>query len=114
MDHLAGADRVWLAARHHDHEEADRLGRLVSEELLFVIDDLGWGDTRGEPVVLTSPPDLVRRVVVSLRDMASAEGGDERKSPEATRAAEREGRQVRRVCDRLLDALGGPGKSLGG
>jgi hypothetical protein len=106
MIHLSGIDRVWLAARHHDYEEADRLGRQVCDELQLVLDDLGWGENRGdEPVKLTSPPDVVRRVVEFLRDLAEAEEADERKDREALRSAEEENRQVREVCGGLLEAL---------
>jgi hypothetical protein len=107
MIHLSGIDRVWLAARHKDYEEADRLGRQVCDELHLLLDDLGWGETRGEqPVELTSPPQVVRRVVEFLREQARAEDTDERKDREAMRSAEEENREVRAVCDGVLDQLG--------
>jgi hypothetical protein len=106
MLHLSGIDRVWLAARHHDFAEADRLGRQVCDELQLVLEDLGWGETHGDGAVeLASPPDLVRRVVLLLRDLASPEKADERKSREAMQNAEDENRQVREMCDGLLEAL---------
>ena len=96
MVHLSGIDRVWLAARHKDYEEADRLGRQVCDELHLLLDDLGWGDTRGEePVELTNPPEVVRRVVEFLREQARAEDADERKDREAMQSAEEENREVR-------------------
>lgn len=64
--HLSGIDRVWLAVRDSDFEAADRFSRQVCDELQLILDDLGWGETRGEaPVVLTSPPDVVRRVAAA-------------------------------------------------
>jgi hypothetical protein len=108
MIHLSGIDAVWLAARHEDFAAADRLGRQFSDELQLVLDDLGWGETRGdEPVQLSSPPDVVRRVIEHLRDLASAEDVDDRKSREATRLEEEEVREVQEVCVRLLGALDG-------
>ena len=114
MLHLAGIDRVWLAARHHDYEEADRLGRQVCDELQLVLDDLGWGETRGEPVVLTTPPQVVRRVAEFLREPVSAEAPDERRGAETRRVAGDEDRQVRELCGRLLDALDGSPTAPGG
>lgn len=106
MVHLSGIDRVWLAARHKDYEEADRLGRQVCDELHLLLDDLGWGDTRGEePVELTNPPEVVRRVVEFLREQARAEDADERKDREAMQSAEEENREVREACDAVLDQL---------
>lgn len=110
MIHLSGIDAVWLAAHHKDFAAADRLGRQFSGELQLILDDLGWGETRGdEPVRLTSPPEVVRRVVEHLRDLASAEEAEDRKNREAVRLDEEESQEVRGVCDRLLGALEAPG-----
>lgn len=98
----------------HDYEEADRLGRQVCDELQLVLDDLGWGETRGEPVVLTTSPEVVRRVAEFLRDLASAEVPGGRKGAEALRVAEDEDRQIRELCGWLLDALDGSPSALGG
>lgn len=112
--HLSGIDRVWLAARHHDFEKADRLSRQVRDELQLILDDLGWGETRGEePVELTSPPAVVRRLAAFLRDMASAEDADGEERQEI-KAAEAENREVRELCDRLLAALDGAPAAPGG
>lgn len=113
--HLSGIDRVWLAARHHDYVEADRLGRQVCDELQLLLEDLGWGETRGDdPVEMTSPPERVRRVVELLRDLANAEEAGERRSREAMQNAEVENREVRELCDRLLAALDGVPAAPGG
>jgi hypothetical protein len=138
MVHLSGIDRVWLAARHNDYEEADRLGRQICDELTLLLDDLGWGETRGdEPVDLTSPPQVVRRVVEFLRDevraedagehryrealrvdhmeafardLADGEEVDERRDRDALRISKKENREVREMCDRVLAALGAQGR----
>jgi hypothetical protein len=103
MIHLSGIDRVWLAARHNDFGEADRLGRQARDELHLLVEDLGWGETLGdEPVELKSPPELVRRVVESLNDLAKAEDADEHNDREAMRIAEKENREVREMCNGLL------------
>lgn len=106
--HLADINQVWLAVRAKDYEEADCSGRLASDELRLVLDDLGWGGARGrDRIKLTTPPDVVRRVAELLRELASAEETDEHKSREALQIAEEESRQVREMCDGLLVALDG-------
>lgn len=104
--HLSGIDRVWGAVEADNFEEADRLSRQFSDELQLILNDLGWGEGRGEgPVELTSSPDVVRRTALFLRDLARAEDADERVEREEMKAAEAENRRVRELCDRLLAAL---------
>lgn len=106
MIHLSGIDAVWLAAHHEDFAAADRLGRQFSDELQLVLDDLGWGDTRGDdPVQLTSAPDVMRRVFELLRDLAGSEGGDRKTRAGIIRHIEEENRAVRELCERLLAGL---------
>lgn len=103
---LSGIESVWLAAHHRDYAAADRLGRQYSDELLIVLDDLGWGETRGtQPVLLTSPPDLIRRVIESLRGVVEAEDADERREREAMRKAREENQEVRAMCEVVLGQL---------
>jgi hypothetical protein len=104
--HLSGIESVWLAAHHRDYDAAERLGRQYSDELLIVLEDLGWGETRGdEPVVLTSSTDLIRRFIESLREVVEAEDADERKGREAMRKAQAENREVRSMCEVVLGQL---------
>jgi hypothetical protein len=106
--HLSGIDAVWLAARHRDFASADRLGQEFCDELHLVMDDLGWGDNRGDaPIELTSPPEVVRRVFGRLRHVAAAENLGEGKSRELQREAEEENRRVREICDEILAGLDG-------
>ena len=106
MIHLSGIESVWLSAHHRDYDAAEQLGRQYSDQLLIVIDDLGWGETRGdEPVVLASPPDLIRRVINSLREVVEAEDADERKGREAMRKAQEENQEVRAMCEVVLGQL---------
>ena len=106
--HLSGIDRVWGAVENLNFEEADRLSRQFSDELQLILNDLGWGEGRGEgPVELTSSPDVVRRTALLLRDLAKAEDAHERVEREEMKAAEAENRRVRKLCDRLLAVLDG-------
>ena len=107
--HLSGIDRVWLAARHSDFNEADRLGRQVCDELRLVLDDLGWGERRGEePIELTTPVEAVRRVVGFLADQARAEDAAEGRERKAMQAEADENSEVKSMCNCLVEALGGP------
>lgn len=108
--HLSGIDAVWLAARHRDFARADQLSQEFCDELHLVMDDLGWGDTRGDaPVELSSPREVLRRVFERMRDVAAEEDQHMQKGERAQldnpREREDENRQVRAVCERVLAAL---------
>lgn len=108
--HLSGIDAVWLAARHRDFATADRLGQEFCDELRLVMDDLGWGETRGDaPIELTSSAEVLRRVFERMRDVATEEDEHLRigkqAQPDNPREREAENRRVRAVCERVLAAL---------
>lgn len=107
--HLSGIDAVWLAARHRDFARADRLGQEFCDELHLVMDDLGWGETRGDgPVELTSPPETLRRVFERLREAAEDENSGLGQAPEAAEGVEEENQEIQTLCDRALAALDAP------
>jgi hypothetical protein len=108
VDRLSGIGDIWLAAESKDYETADRLGREYSDELRLLLDDLGWGGSLAEsrPVVLKTPPDVLRRVFGRLRESTATE-----RAAEATRWAESEmleqrNRLVGEACDNVLRMLG--------
>jgi hypothetical protein len=104
--HLSGIDGVWLAAREKNYEAADRLGREYCDELRLLMDDLGWGERSGaDALELTSPPDVVRRVMQRLKEMSEVDDAQEQKERVALREAAEENRQVREACDEVLAAL---------
>jgi len=83
LDRLSGIEDIWLAASTQRYETADRLGREYCDELRLVLDDLGWGTgPEVETIELTTPPDVLRRVFVRLRDT----NANERIHREADRA----------------------------
>jgi hypothetical protein len=104
--HLSGIEAVYLAVEEEDFAKADRLSREFCDELRLVTDDLGWGERHDEEVVeLTSPPDVLRRVMNRLR--ADADGLDEEDEQMRAELQERtdRSRKVREACDRILALL---------
>jgi hypothetical protein len=99
--HLSGIDAVWLAASKEEFETANRLGHEFCDELQLVLNDLGWGERNGEePVELSTPPEVVQRVLLHLRDMIGAEPED----IHALLAVEKNA-ETRAACEELLAAL---------
>ncbi|HEU4599067.1 MAG TPA: hypothetical protein VFS26_04925, partial [Solirubrobacterales bacterium] len=76
------------------------------DDLHLIMNDLGWGvHDNAEPVVLTSPPEVVRRVVKRLRATAATENAEERERRIELGELEDANRQVREACDQVLAAL---------
>jgi hypothetical protein len=70
LDRLSGIGDVELAIRSEDYDNAERLGREYCDDLRLLLDDLGLGDGNGQPVELTAPPEVLRRVLSRLRKLA--------------------------------------------
>lgn len=90
-------------------EEADRLGLEISDDLRLVVSDLRWGDGSGEAVVLTSPPDVLRRALGRhCHDALLQEAEEERERASACEemreAKERNG-EIVSTCRRVLAEL---------
>jgi hypothetical protein len=103
---LSAIDEVWMAAEAKDFEQADRLAREFSDDLRLILDDLGWGECKDEPLELTSPPDVLRRVCTRMRGRA-----EELQEVEAEERTERQAREERtqqtlETCRRVLGELG--------
>jgi hypothetical protein len=103
--HLSGIGDVWMAVEAEDYQEADRLGREFSDDLLLVLDDLGWGSNSVETITLRTAPQVLRRVLERLRRIAAEQQKlEEEERAEAERAAGRT-RVVTAVCERVLAGL---------
>ncbi len=105
LDRLSGIGDVWLAASVEDFETAGRLGREYSDDLRLLLDDLGWGSGPGRTIELTTPSDVLRRIVKRLQ--ASAIGQRESEEPDwaRARALEEHNRLVVEACEEVLAGL---------
>jgi hypothetical protein len=70
LDRLSGIGDIELAIRAENYDDAERIGRDYSDDLRLLLDDLGIGDGDGNPVELTTSPDVLRRVLPRLRQLA--------------------------------------------
>ena len=72
LDRLSGIGDIEIAIDAKNYDTAERLGREFSDDLRLLLDDLGLGEGSGEPVELSSPPAVLRRVLPRLRELAEA------------------------------------------
>ena len=102
---LSGIDELWAAAAAEDWEQAGRAGQDFSDDLRLIVEDLGWGEGGGEGLELTTPPEVLRRVLTRMQKR-----GEERRAVEAEERAELQQREERtaellEVCRRVLDEV---------
>lgn len=106
MIHLSGIGAVWSAATSKRLDEAERLGQEFSDELRLIVDDLGWEEhVEAEPIELTTPPEVVRRVMERIAAMAEAEEAEQQRERAAVQREEEEIRLVREACEQVLADL---------
>jgi hypothetical protein len=70
LDRLSGIGDIEVAIQAENYDDAERIGREYSDDLRLLLDDLGIGDGDGEPVELTTAPEVLRRVLPRLRQLA--------------------------------------------
>lgn len=104
---LSGIDEVWSAAGSDDWERADQAARDFADDLRLIVDDLGWGEGGGTELELTTPPEVLRRVLTRMHRR-----GEELREVEEEERADLEQREERTaqllgVCRRVLGDLGG-------
>ena len=103
---LSGIDEVWIAAQAGDFAAADRAAREFGDFLRLIGEDLGWGEGRGEPLELTTPPEVLRRVCTHMRGRAEGELEQEVAEQVEVQGREEHTRQVLSTCRRVLEELG--------
>jgi hypothetical protein len=107
LDRLSGIGDIELAIRSEDYDNAERLGREYCDDLRLLLDDLGLGDETDEPVELTAPPGVLRRVLSRLRQIAENHtAGLEPEWIEIATVRERN-RLVSEACESVLASLDG-------
>ncbi len=103
---LSGIGDELLAALGADYQAADRLGREYSEDLRLILDDLGWGEGRRGEVPLTTPPEILRRVLGRIRNVAIVAGNQAGEEQAEAEKRERHHAFVRQTCEDVLARLG--------
>ena len=107
VDRLPGIDDVWLAVQSKDWDKAQQLGREFSDLLRLLVDDLGWGEGREEPVELTTPPDVLQRAIQVLKRDALVEDHEQRQNRLKVAEVEIEREDTVEACDEILEELAG-------
>jgi len=102
---LSGIDDIWLAAQAEDWGTAERLAREFSDDLRLVLGDLGWGESGGEAMQLTTPPEVLRRVLTRMQERAEAQQEAEEEERAEGRLREEQRQRVMRTCRRVLAEL---------
>ncbi len=105
LDRLSGIGDIELAIQSENYTTAERLGREYSDDLRLLLDGLGIGDGNGDPVELTAPPEVLRRVLPRLRKQARNHTASlEPELIEASEVTERN-RLVSEACEAVLAGL---------
>jgi hypothetical protein len=105
LDRLSGIGDIEIAIESENYDAAERLGREHSDYLLLLLDGLGLGDGDGEPIELTTSPEVLHRILPRLRDLAEGQTASlEPECIEVGRLKERN-RLISESCDSLLAAL---------
>jgi hypothetical protein len=102
---LSGIDHLWLVVQREDWETAERLAREYIDELRLVLDDLGWGETSNETLELTTPPEVLRRVLGQIQRRAEGQARAEEEEWVESRLREEQRQQVMDACRRVLAEL---------
>jgi len=105
LDRLSGIGDIELAIEAENYDAAERLCRHYSDDLRLLADDLGIGDGDGRPVELTSPPEVLRRILPRLHESAKRHTASlEAEWAEASEIKERN-RLVAQACEAVLADL---------
>lgn len=107
IDRLSAIEDIWIAASGGDFKTADRLAREFADELRLLCDDLGWGEGHGEAVVLSSPPELLRRVFTRFERRAEEMRHFDRRQEAEVEALQRRSAILAETCRQGLAELEG-------
>jgi hypothetical protein len=114
LDRLSGIGDIELAIQSGDREVAQRLVDEYADDLQL-LRDLGLGDESSEAIELATPPEVLRRALPRLREMAERHtSGLAPELCEAGQIVERN-RLVSETCEAVLAGLDqmGDGQSSG-
>jgi hypothetical protein len=105
VDRLSGIDDIRLAIDAGNFDAAERLGREFSDLLRLVGDDLGWGTGGAGTIELSTLPDVLRRALARLREMAASHDRSNQELRDELRENEGRNRLVVEACDGALAEL---------
>lgn len=107
LDRLSGIGDIEVAIQARDYDHAERIGREYSDDLRLLLEDLGIGEGDGGSVELSSPPEVLRRVLPRLRDGAVGHTSAlEREIADVFELRDRN-RLVAEACEAVLSGLEG-------
>jgi hypothetical protein len=106
LDRLSGIGDIEIAIEAEKLESAERLSREYSEDLQLLVNDLGFGASDGEPVELTSPPEVLRRALPRLRDLAAGHSASQEAELAELRLIRDRSRLIGEACASVLEELG--------
>jgi hypothetical protein len=105
LDRLSGIGDIELALALENYDAAERIGREYSDDLRLLLDDLGIGEGSGAPLDLKTDPEVLRRSLPRLRELAEGHSaGLQQEWAEADRLRERN-RLVAEACEAVLRDL---------
>lgn len=107
LDRLSGIGDIEVAIQLENYGAAKRLAREYSDELRLLLDDLGFGEVSSESVALTSPPEVLRRVLPRLRGLAESHTASLEPEWAEAREMKERNRLVSEACEAVLAGLGG-------
>jgi hypothetical protein len=111
LDRLSGIGDIELAIQAEKYEAAERLGREYSDDLRLLLEDLGVGEGDGEPVELTVPPEVLRRVLPRLRQLALNHTASLEPELAEVHEVNERNRLVSETCEAVLADLDGSATS---
>jgi len=107
LDRLSGIGDIEVAIQAQNYHDAKRIGREYSDDLRLLLDDLGIGDGDGQPVALTTSPDVLRRVLPRLRERAENHSAGLRPELIEVHEVTERNRLVSEACETVMAALDG-------
>jgi hypothetical protein len=108
LGRLSGIGDIELAVNQRDYATAQRLGMAFSDDLRLMSEDLGWSENGpGGAIELRTPPDVLRRALGRIRDVAlGLDASEERERAELRENTERN-HLIVEACRQVLAELDG-------
>lgn len=106
LDKLSGIGDIEVAIQSENYAAAERLSREYSDDLRLLLDGLGFGEGSGEPIELTVPPEVLRRVLPRMCESAKNHAESQQSEWAEAREMEARNRVVTEACRSVLAALG--------